>query len=74
MAPERIKGGLDNHSESFKKADIWSVGVLLYILISGNPPFEGKTNEELYNNINSGEFNFNGKEWDNMTDAKNLIY
>ena len=48
MAPERIKGSLDNDLEAFKKADMWSVGIMLYILISGRPPFEGKSNEELY--------------------------
>lgn len=35
MSPERIQGKLDSETESQKKADMWSVGVLLYILISG---------------------------------------
>jgi hypothetical protein len=35
MSPERIQGKLDNDTEAFKKADMWSVGVLLYILITG---------------------------------------
>jgi calcium-dependent protein kinase len=48
--------------------------VLLYLLICGSPPFEGKTNEDLLEKINKSEFNFHGKEWDGMTDAKNLIY
>lgn len=74
MAPERISGCLETDTHASMRADIWSVGVLFYILICGNPPFDGKTNEELLEKINKSEFNFHGKEWDNMTDAKNLIY
>lgn len=74
MSPERISGSLDCSSDQMKKTDLWSVGVLLYILICGRPPFDGKTNDELFSKINKAEFNFNGKEWDNMADAKNLIY
>jgi serine/threonine protein kinase len=46
MAPERIQG--TSRSEYYQKADIWSLGVLLYLLITGTPPFMGVTNEELY--------------------------
>ncbi len=36
MSPERIQGKLDcSNIDSLKKADMWSVGVLLYILIAG---------------------------------------
>ena len=58
MSPERIQGKLDNDVDAFKKADMWSVGVLLYILIIGLPPFDGKTVDELYENISKGEFLF----------------
>jgi calcium-dependent protein kinase len=53
---------------------MWSVGVLFYVLITGNPPFDGKTNEELYEKICSAEFTFFGREWDQVPEAKNLIY
>jgi len=53
---------------------MWSAGIMLYVLISGKPPFDGKTNEELLSNINKAEFLFRGKEWDTLPDAKNLVY
>ena len=58
MSPERIQGKLPREEEAYKKADMWSIGVLLYVLITGTPPFEGRTNEELYTNICKGEFLF----------------
>lgn len=48
--------------------------MLLYLLIAGHPPFEGKTIEELYTKICSGEFIFDGREWDHFPEAKDLIY
>ncbi len=65
---------MDNEVEQFKKADMWSVGVLLFIMITGVPPFEGKTTDEIYEKISIGEYSFNGREWDSMPEAKNLIY
>jgi serine/threonine protein kinase len=63
MSPERIQGSLDKEIESFKRADLWSVGVIMCLLISGKSPFEGDNIEELSANIIKGEFNFNGPEW-----------
>eukprot|EP00349_Pseudokeronopsis_sp_Brazil_P010853 CAMPEP_0202980754 /NCGR_PEP_ID=MMETSP1396-20130829/86612_1 /ASSEMBLY_ACC=CAM_ASM_000872 /TAXON_ID= /ORGANISM="Pseudokeronopsis sp., Strain Brazil" /LENGTH=73 /DNA_ID=CAMNT_0049720911 /DNA_START=173 /DNA_END=394 /DNA_ORIENTATION=+ len=56
-----------------KAADMWSMGVLLYILICGQPPFVGSNNEELMTMIVEGDFRFASKEWDNLLDAKNLV-
>jgi len=43
MAPEVIK-----KVKYDTKVDIWSLGVVGYILLSGRPPFDGKSKEEIY--------------------------
>ena len=68
MAPEVITGQYD------EKCDIWSCGVILYIMLCGKPPFFSQDEEELKKKICSMEFNFNYSEFDKISDdAKNLI-
>jgi eukaryotic-like serine/threonine-protein kinase len=48
--PERLdRGGVDRHS------DLWAVGVVLYLMVAGYPPFTGEDPEELEGKIRSGE-------------------
>jgi calcium-dependent protein kinase len=45
IAPEVIK------KEYTEKCDEWSVGVIMYILLYGKPPFDGKEDEEILDNV-----------------------
>ena len=52
MAPEMIDGN------SYPQSDIWSLGVIVYLMIVGKHPFEGDTLETLFDNIKNKELNF----------------
>jgi len=41
-----------------EKCDIWSLGILLYVLLCGYPPFRGTTNYEIKENIMRGKLTF----------------
>ena len=56
MAPERLTGAVNiDQSELQKRADMWSMGVLAYLLISGSLPFKGATCQELFDRIKKAE-------------------
>jgi calcium-dependent protein kinase len=57
-----------------EKCDVWSCGIILYIMLSGYPPFGGKNNDQIMKKVLEGSFNFNRKEWNIISDkAKQLI-
>lgn len=49
MAPEVLWRDYDI------SADIWSAGVVLYILLCGRPPFNGRNDEEIVTKVRTGE-------------------
>jgi calcium-dependent protein kinase len=68
IAPEVI-------AESYnEKCDVWSIGVMLYILLSGLPPFNGKEDEEIMEKVKIGKYSLSGERWDAISsEAKALI-
>uniref|UniRef100_G3PDP6 non-specific serine/threonine protein kinase n=1 Tax=Gasterosteus aculeatus aculeatus TaxID=481459 RepID=G3PDP6_GASAC len=89
MAPEVVEVFTDEASFYDKRCDLWSLGVILYILLSGSPPFTGRCGTDcgwdrgetcrtcqthLFESIQQGKYEFPDKDWDHITEgAKDLI-
>jgi len=68
VAPQVLSGKYDQAS------DMWSCGVIMYVLLCGYPPFFGETDAEVLTKVRLGNFAFNASDWKNITEnAKNLI-
>ncbi|KAJ3301307.1 hypothetical protein HDV03_001056, partial [Kappamyces sp. JEL0829] len=50
------------------QVDLWSLGVITYILLCGYPPFFDSSNPELFRKIMAGRFQFDRPWWDNISD------
>jgi calcium-dependent protein kinase len=77
---KKVKGGLyyiapEVLEKSYnEKCDIWSCGVIMYSLLSGKFPFEGKSEEAIMEKIKKGKFDILDRKWEKISfDAKDLI-
>lgn len=57
-----------------QQSDMWSVGCIVYLLLSGNLPFLGRSQKELFRKIISGRYDFKEEIWNDVSeDAKDLV-
>ncbi|XP_043405292.1 serine/threonine-protein kinase 33 isoform X2 [Chelonia mydas] len=64
MAPEVISA----HDYS-QQCDVWSIGVIMYMLLCGDPPFIASSEENLFELIKKGELHFNNPIWQTVSEA-----
>ncbi|XP_074590059.1 calcium-dependent protein kinase 2-like [Curcuma longa] len=68
IAPEVLK------QRYGKEIDVWSAGVILYILLSGVPPFWAETERGIFDAVSKGEIDFESAPWPSISSsAKDLI-
>lgn len=68
VAPEVLHGKYDY------RCDNWSLGVIAYTLLCGNPPFYGENNKEIFAKVIKGKFQFVASEWKSISkEAQDFI-
>ncbi|KAG5399208.1 hypothetical protein IGI04_021022 [Brassica rapa subsp. trilocularis] len=69
LAPEVVMG-----RRYGEKVDVWSVGVVIYTMLAGEPPFNGETAEEIFETILRGNLRFPRKVFGSVSaEAKDLL-
>ena len=69
VAPEIVRG-----TGYGKEVDYWSIGVIIYIMLCGFPPFYDENNAKLFKMIMECDYSFPSPYWDNVSEtAKDLI-
>ena len=61
VSPEVLRGDYN------KQCDIWSVGVIAYILLTGCPPFQGENLAEVYNEILNEKLKLYRSDWEDLS-------
>jgi calcium/calmodulin-dependent protein kinase I len=69
VAPEILEG-----TPYDTQADLWSLGVIVYILLGGYPPFIEQNQRELFRKIRRAQYKFHDEYWSQVSEeAKNMI-
>lgn len=57
-----------------QQSDMWSVGCIVFLLLSGTLPFLGRSQKELFRKIVAGKYEFSDSAWTDVSeDAKDLV-
>lgn len=67
MAPQVLRGVYTS------QADLWSAGVVAYMLLSNTKPFYGRKRRQVVNKILQGDFTFYSKNWNSLSEESKLF-
>ena len=68
IAPEVIEGKYD------ESCDLWSIGVIMYILLTGKPPFDGEEDDDILKAVSIGKYDTSSERYSKLSfQAKDLI-
>lgn len=68
VAPEVLAGKYN------EKCDIWSCGVIMYILLCGYPPFHGDNDRQILDKVKKAQYDFPAEDWDRVSqEGKSVI-
>jgi len=70
VAPEVLK----NRNGYTPQCDMWSIGVILYIVLCGYPPFQHEQQNKLFKQILKADYKFHSPWWDKVSpEAKDMV-
>lgn len=73
IAPEVLLAK-ETRSAYTEKCDIWSIGVIAYMLVSGRAPFKGRDDKEIVESVRRGKYTLSSKHWDGVSElAKDFV-
>jgi len=58
VAPEVLVSDYKRTGRVWKAADMWSIGVIVFLLVHGYPPFNGEQQEQIFHKIRIGKYRF----------------
>ena len=69
MAPELVNKEIYNES-----IDVWALGIITYLLLSGITPFQSTTIQQIHENVLNNDVFFDSRNWTGVSDeAKHFI-